>query len=309
MTVDVETQELNVVTGAFGYTGKYITRKLLSIGKRVKTLTGHPNRPNPFGNLVSVAPFHFDNPAELKRALQGASTLYNTYWVRFPYGQVTYDTAVANTKILINAAKEAGIRRIVHISITNASEASPFPYFRGKGILEKAVIHSGLSYAIIRPTVIFGHEDILINNIAWFLTKFPVFTIPGDGDYRLQPVFVEDVAEIAVNAGHSNDNMVLDAVGPEIFNYEELIRLIADRVKSKARIIHVRPGLALFLSKFIGYMVNDVVLTRDEVEGLMANLLVSKNPPTGKTLLSDWLTQNVGIVGTCYASELARHYR
>src|SRR3989339_2052647 len=309
MTVDMETQELNVVTGAFGYTGKYITRRLLLIGKRVKTLTGHPNRPNPFGRQVSVAPFHFDNPAELTRNLQGATTLYNTYWVRFPYGQVTYDKAVAHTKTLTNAAKEAGIRRIVHISITNASEASPFPYFRGKGILEKAVIHSGLSYAIIRPTVIFGHEDILINNIAWFLTKFPVFTIPGDGDYRLQPVFVEDVAEIAVNAGQLNDNMIVDAVGPEIFRYEELIRLIADRVQSKAKIIHLRPGLALFLSKCIGYMVNDVVLTRDEVEGLMANLLVSKNPPTGKTRLSDWLNQYADTIGTQYASELNRHYR
>lgn len=307
--MDMETQELNVVTGAFGYTGKYITQRLLSMGKRVRTLTGHPNRPNPFGNQIRVAPFHFDNPAELTRALQGAVTLYNTYWVRFPYGQVTYDTAVANTKTLINAAKEAGIRRIVHISITNASEASPFPYFKGKGILEKAVIHSGLSYAIVRPTVIFGHEDILINNIAWFLTKFPVFAIPGAGDYRLQPVFVEDVAGIAVNAGQSNDNMVLDAVGPEIFEYEELIRLIADRIQSKAKIIHLRQGLALFLSKFIGYMVNDVVLTRDEVEGLMSNLLVSKNPPTGKTRLSEWLTQNASIIGTSYASELARHYR
>lgn len=309
MTVDMETQELNVVTGAFGYTGKYITRKLLSMGKRVKTLTGHPNRPNPFDNQVSIAPFHFDNPAELTRDLQGATTLYNTYWVRFPYGQVTYDKAVAQTKTLINAAKEAGVRRIVHISITNASEESPFPYFSGKGILEKFIIQSGLSYAIVRPTVIFGHEDILINNIAWFLTKFPVFAIPGDGDYRLQPVFVEDIAGIAVNAGQSNDNMILDAVGPEIFRYEELIRLIADRVQSKAKIIHLRPGLALFLSKFIGYMVNDVVLTRDEVEGLMENLLVSENPPTGKTRLSDWLNQHADTVGTHYASELNRHYR
>ena len=209
MTVDIETQELNIVTGAFGYTGKYITQKLLSMGKKVKTLTGHPNRPNPFGNQVSIAPFHFDNPAELTRALQGAATLYNTYWVRFPYGQVTYDKAVAQTKILINAAKEAGIRRIVHISITNASEESPFPYFTGKGILEKFIIQSGLSYAIVRPTVIFGHEDILINNIAWFLRKLPVFAIPGAGDYRLQPVFVEDAAEIAVNAGQCNDTMIL----------------------------------------------------------------------------------------------------
>ena len=305
----MEFSELDIVTGAFSYTGKYITRKLLSIGKRVRTLTGHPNRPNPFGNQVSAAPFNFDNPAKLIRALQGATTLYNTYWVRFPYGQVTYDKAVAHTKILINAAKEAGIRRIVHISITNASEESPFPYFRGKGILEKAVIHSNLSYAIIRPTVIFGHEDILINNIAWFLTKFPVFAISGDGNYQLQPVFVEDVAGIAVNAGHFNDNMIIDAVGPEIFKYEDLIRLIADRVKSKARIIHVRPGLALFLSKFIGYMVNDKVLTRDEVEGLMSNLLVSGNSPTGKTRLSDWLSQHADTVGIQYASELNRHYR
>jgi NADH dehydrogenase len=258
---------------------------------------------------VSVAPFHFDNPAELTRTLQGVTTLYNTYWIRFPYGRVTYDTAVANTKTLINAAKEAGIRRIVHISITNASEASPFPYFRGKGILEKAVIHSGLSYAIIRPTVIFGHEDILINNIAWFLRNLPVFAVPGDGNYQLQPVFVEDVAGIAVNAGQSNDNVTIDAVGPEIFRYEELIRLIADRVQSKARIIHLRPGWAFFLSKFIGYMVNDVVLTRDEVEGLIANLLVSKNPPTGKTRLSDWLNQHADTIGTHYASELNRHYR
>ena len=309
MGIAMESSELNIVTGAFGYTGKYITKRLLLMGKKVKTLTGHPNRPNPFGNQVSIAPFHFDNPAELTRNLQGATTLYNTYWVRFPYGQVTYDKAVAHTKTLTNAAKEAGIRRIVHISITNASEASPFPYFRGKGILEKVIIYSNLSYAIIRPTVIFGHEDILVNNIAWFLRKFPVFAIPGTGDYRLQPVFVEDVAEIAANAGQSNDTMIVDAVGPEIFKYEEIIRLIADRVQSKARIIHLKPGLALFLSKCIGYMVKDVVLTRDEVEGLMANLLVSKNPPTGKTRLSDWLNQHADAIGTHYASELNRHYR
>ena len=307
--VCMESPELNIVTGAFGYTGKYITKKLLSLGKRVRTLIAHPNRPNPFGNQLSVATFNFDNPAELIRNLQGANTLYNTYWIRFPHGQVTYDKAVENTKTLVSAAKEAGIRRIVHISITNASEESPFSYFRGKGILEKYIIQSKLSYAIIRPTVIFGHEDILINNIAWFLRKLPVFAIPGDGDYQLQPVFVEDVAEIAVNAGHSNDNIIIDAVGSEIFRYEELIRLIADRVQSKARIVHLRPGLALFLSKFIGYRVNDVVLTRDEVEGLMENLLVSKNSPTGKTRLTDWLTQNASIVGTSYASELARHYR
>ena len=167
--------ELNIVPGAFSYTGKYNTSLLLSMGKRVRTLTGHPNRQNPFGNQVSVAPFNFDNESELITSLQGATNLYNTYWVRFSYGEVTFDKAIENTKTLIGAAEEAGVRRIVHISITNAAEESPLPYFRRKGILEKAIIYSRLSYAIIRRTMIFGPEDILINNIAWILRRFPVF--------------------------------------------------------------------------------------------------------------------------------------
>lgn len=305
----METSELNVITGAFGYTGKYITQRLLSAGKKVKTLTGHPNRHNPFGDRVSVAPFNFDNPDELTKSLQGATTLYNTYWVRFSYGQVTYDKAVENTKALIKAAEDAGVQKIVHVSITNASENSPLPYFRGKGLLEKAIVDSKLSYAIIRPTVIFGPEDILINNIAWILRRFPVFAVPGAGDYRLQPIFVEDMAEIAVSAAHQDQNAIIDAVGPEIYTFNELVRLIAGKVRSRARIIHLRPGFALFLSRLIGRVVNDMVLTRDEVEGLMANLLVSDGHSTGKKRLSDWLDQNGNSVGRKYASELNRHFR
>jgi NADH dehydrogenase len=304
----MEIPELNVVTGAFGYTGKYITSRLLSMGKRVRTLTGHPTHRNPFDNQVNVAPFNFDNKSELIKSLQGATTLYNTYWVRFSYGQVTFDKAVENTKMLIKAAEEASVRRIVHISIANASEASPLPYFRGKGILEKVIINSRLSYAIIRPTVIFGPEDILINNIAWILRQSPIFAVFGSGDYRVQPVFVGDVAEIAVSAAHKDENIIIDAVGPEIYTFEELVRLIADRIRSRAKIIHLRPELAFFLSRLIGYMVNDIVLTWDEVEGLMSNLLVSENPPIGQIHLSDWLSQNVDRIGTMYASELDRHY-
>jgi len=305
----MEIPELNVVTGAFGYTGKYITSRLLSMGKRVRTLTGHPDRHNPFGNQVRVSPFNFDNQIEQIKSLQGATTLYNTYWVRFSYGEVTVDKAIENTKTLIKAAEEAGVSRIIHISITNASEESSLPYFRGKGILEKAIINSKLSYAIIRPTVIFGPEDILINNIAWFLRRFPLLAIFGSGDYRVQPVFVEDVAEIAVSAAHQDEDIIIDAVGPEIYTFDELIRFIADRIHSRAKIIHLRPALALFLSKLVGYMVSDVVLTRDEVKGLMLNLLVSQNPPTGQTRLSDWLSKNADSLGAKYASELSRHYR
>lgn len=305
----MESPDLNVVTGAFGYTGKYITRRLLSMGKEVRTLTGHSDRPDPFGGQVSVAPFNFDNPGELVKSLQGAAVLYNTYWVRFPHGQVTYDKAVENTKILIKAAEAAGVRRIIHVSITNASEDSPLPYFRGKGLLEKAIIHSRLSYAIIRPAVIFGVEGILINNIAWFLRRFPIFAVMGLGDYRLQPVFVEDMADIAVSAAQKDDNIIMDAVGPETYTFDELVRLIAGKVRSRARIMHLPAGLALSLSRLVGSLVKDVVLTRDEVEGLMANLLISSGAPTGQTRLSGWLGQNAEGVGDRYASELQQHYR
>ena len=304
----VQDGELNIVTGAFSYAGKYIAQRLLSMGKKVITLTNRVDREDVFGHQVQALPFNFDKPRELADSLRGATTMYNTYWVRFPHGQVSFDKAVENSKTLIKAAEESGIRRIVHISITNPSEGSPFPYFSGKALVEKAIIQSKLSYAIIRPTVIFGLEGILINNIAWLLRKFPIFAIPGSGKYRLQPVFVEDLAEIAVSAGHREDNIVIDAVGPEVFTYEELITLIARNISSRARIVHVSPVLTLFLAKLIGYMVRDVVITKDEIDGLMSNLLISEGPPTGHTRLSEWLQQNSNSVGARYFSGLRRQY-
>jgi NADH dehydrogenase len=300
---------LDVVTGAFGYTGKYITERLLAAGRSVRTITGHPDRSNPFSGRVAASPFNFDRPARLVESLCGVDVLFNTYWVRFARGGATFEVAVENTMTLIRAAKEAGVRKIVHISITNPSDDSPLPYFRGKAILEKAVVDSGLAYDIIRPTVIFGREGILINNIAWVLGRFPVFAIPGDGEYRLQPVFVEDVADMAVRAARETDSSVFDAVGPETFTFNDLVRLIAEKTGSRAKIIHVPAGPALLASRLIGLAVHDVVLTRDEVEGLTSNLLISDSPPTGSTRLSDWLTENAAILGARYASELSRHYR
>ncbi len=301
--------ELYVVTGAFGYTGRYITRSLVEGGIRVKTLTGHPGRENPFGEAVSVAPFCFDDPEELIKSVQGASTFINTYWVRFAYGQVTYDRAVANTRTMIKAAAKAGVRRWVQVSTANPSPDSKLPYFKGKALLEQEVASCRMSYAIVRPTVIFGRGDILINNIAWALRRFPLFPIPGSGAYKIQPVYVEDLAEITVRAALDTEDLVIDAVGPETFTFDELVRLIRKRIGSKARIIHLDPGLAMRFYGLAGRVVQDVVLTRDEIDGLMAGLLVSAQPPRGRTHFSGWLAENAATVGTVYASELVRHYR
>ena len=298
----------NIVTGASGYTGEYITRRLLSLEEKVKTLTGHPDRPNPFGNQVPVLPFSFDDPNRLVENLQGVKWLFNTYWIRFPHGKATYDAAIENTKILLQSAKTAGVQKFIHISIANPDEHSPWPYYRGKALLEKEIKGSGLSYAIIRPTVIFGPEDILINNIAWCLRRFPIFAIPGGGDYRLQPAFVEDVARMAVESAQGAGNVVMDAVGPEVFTFRQLVELLARKLGSKTRIVHVSPGLALLCCRFMGYLTGDILLTKEELEGLMQNLLVSAQPPTGQARLSDWPDRNASTVGRMYASELQRHF-
>jgi NADH dehydrogenase len=300
---------MDAVTGAFGYTGKYITRMLLAQGQEVITLTGHPNRPNEFGGQVKALPFDFDHPDRLARSLEGVDTLYNTYWVRFDHGETTFAKAVRNTRALFTAAKQAGVQRIVHTSITNPALDSPLPYFRGKAQLEADLQESGISYAILRPTVLFGLEDILINNIAYLVRTFPFFAIPGNGDYPMQPIFVEDYARLVVQLGSGKEDCILDAVGPDIFSFNQLVELIARNFRRRPRLVHLPPSLVLPLSRMIGWWMNDMTLTWDEYRGLSAGLLVSSNPPTGRTRLADWLSANASQVGSRYASELERHYR
>ena len=301
--------KLSVVTGAFGYTGRYIARRLLDQGESVRTLTRNPASRSPFGIQVETRPLDFGNYEQLVASLTEADTFFNTYWIRFPRSSLTYETATSNSLLLIRAAVEAGIRRIVHISITNASEDSSLRYFRGKGVVERAIHESGLSYAILRPTVLYSLEDVLINNMAWFLRQFPVFPIAGSGDYPIQPVLVDDVARLAVDLGARNNNVALDAVGPEIFTFEELVRLLARRVGRRVWLMHLPPALTSLASQMAGLLVRDVVLTKDEVDGLMAGLLVSGDAPTTSTRFTEWLQANGANVGRRYASELGRHYR
>jgi uncharacterized protein YbjT (DUF2867 family) len=299
----------DVVTGAFGYTGKYIARRLLNSGRKVKTLTAHAHRPDPFAGQVPALPFNFDSPNALAKNLTGVDTLYNTYWVRFNYRQTTYAAAIENSKTLFRAAETAGVRRIVHVSITNPSRRSQLPYFRGKAELEAFLDTLRVNYAIVRPTVIFGDEDILINNIAWLIRRFPFFLIGGNGEYRLQPIFVEDLSELAVKAGLENQNVILDAVGPEIFSFHQLVELISKVLRRETHILHAPASVVLLLARVLGLLVGDVLLTREEMAGLAADLLVSADPPLGHTRLSAWLEESASRLGVHHASELERHYQ
>jgi NADH dehydrogenase len=299
----------DVVTGAFSFTGRFIARRLLAEEHRVKTLTNHPSRPGTEDIKVDVAPLQFTDRAALVESLRGADVLYNTYWVRFQHGRVRFGEAVANTRILLGAAREAGVRKVVHISVSNPSVDSPFDYYAGKARTETAVRESGLAWAIIRPTLIFGPGDILINNIAWLLRRLPVFGIPGRGDYRLQPVAGEDVAEIATWAAEQVDNVTVDAAGPDIIFYSEMVESIAIAVGRHPRFIYMPPRRAILAARLIGRFVKDVMLNEPELEGLMKELLVSQERPRGTRRLDNWLLTYADSLGLKYASELDRHWR
>jgi uncharacterized protein YbjT (DUF2867 family) len=299
-------QQIHVVTGAFGYSGRYLTKRLLDAGHRVRTLTGSPHRENPFGSQVEARAYTWNEPEKLVDAIRGAAVLYNTYWVRFNMPTATFEDAIRNTRTLFAAAREAGVRRVVHVSITNPSEDSPLEYFSGKARCEKMLRESGLSYAIVRPAVLFGGEGILINNIAWGLRKFPVFSIFGDGQYRLRPIHVDDLAALMVSEGAAAENHVLDAVGPESFTYRGLVEAIGRAIGKPRTIMSVPAALGWRAAWLVGKLMGDVMLTRQEVEGLMAGLLHTDSPPTGRTRLTDWLRETGATLGQRYFGEIVR---
>ncbi len=298
--------EIHVVTGAFGYSGRYITHRLLGQQVRVRTLTNSPERENHFGEDVEVHPYSFDEPSRLVEVLRGASVLYNTYWIRFNHAKFRQCDAVRNTLALFDAAREAGIRRVVHVSITNPTEESRLEYFSGKARLERALVESGLSHAILRPTVLFGKEDILINNIAWILRRFPLFGVFGDGSYRLQPIYVDDLAKLAVREGAATQDHVVDAIGPETFTYRNLVTRIGEIIGKPRPIVNIPPVVGHALGYLIGRFVGDVVVTRAEIDGLMSDLLYTDSSPAGDTKLTRWAAEHRESLGLQYSSELAR---
>jgi uncharacterized protein YbjT (DUF2867 family) len=299
---------LDLVTGAFSYSGSCIAEQLLDSGRSVRTLTFHPERAHPLQARVETVRYRFDDLTALTRSLEGVRTLYNTYWVRFDHGPTSFDEAIKNSRILFTAAKTAGVERIVHVSISNASLESPLPYFRGKAEVEDALAHSGVQYSIVRPTWIFGGDrDVLTNNIAWILRRMPVFALPGSGRYPVQPVHVNDLARICIDAD-SNGDLVLDAAGPERMAFLDLVALIRSAVNARSPIIHTPPRLMAAAARGLGVLVRDVVLTPDEIKGLMDGLLVSHHPPLGRIAFSEWLEQHKTSLGRSYANELQRHF-
>jgi nucleoside-diphosphate-sugar epimerase len=299
----------DLVTGAFSYSGSRLAERLLESGREVRTLTFHPDRAHPLRPRVSASRYRFDDPVALALSLEGVKTLYNTYWVRFDRGDTTFENAVANSRMLFQAAGRAGVARVVHLSIANPSLESTLPYYRGKALVERALAEVGVPYSIVRPTWIFGGDrDVLTNNIAWILRRMPVFALPGSGRYPVQPVHIDDLAEICERAAAADGDVILDAAGPETMSFEELVDAIRRTVGSRSPILKVPAPVMGAAARALGVLVRDVVLTRDEIRGLTAGLLVSHDAPLGRIAFTDWLREHSASTGRSYANELQRHF-
>ncbi len=298
-----------VVTGAYSFTGSAVARSLMKRGFTVRTLTNRGAPVNDPGGSIDSLPLRFDEPAALVAALKGADVFVNTYWVRYPYVGVGFEKAVENIGVLLSAAREAGVGRVVHVSVSNPSPESPLAYYRGKARAEALVRGLGLPYAIVRPTLIVGTNDILTNNIAWFLRRFPVFGMPGSGEYRVQPVTLDDVGEIVVGAALTSEDITLDAAGPETMTFEEYVEEVGRSIGRPRRIVHLPPRAVLAMLRAVGWLKGEVILSREELDGLMTDLLVSHEPSRGTASVREWLRAHGQEMGRSYASEFARHVR
>lgn len=300
------------VTGVLGYSGKYIARRLVNEGHQVTGLTNSPGKPNPDG--FRLAPLSWDNEAALRDTLSGCDALVNTYWVRFNHRGFSHEQAVANTRVLFRAARDAGVRRIVHVSITNPDIHSNLSYFKGKAELEENLLSLGVPSSILRPAVLFGGEpgeDILLNNMAWALRRFPVTGLFGDGRYRLQPIHVEDFAALAAAEAvrETAESAVIEAIGPETFTFRELLDTLGKTIGHRRPAIPLPSWFAYLAVRAMGALHHDVMLTWDEVKGLMDNTLyVPDAPPAGTTRLTDWIASRADTLGVRYASELSRRH-
>jgi uncharacterized protein YbjT (DUF2867 family) len=301
---------LDVVTGGFSYTGSFIAEELMARGRDVRSLSrSAAEEGHRLAGHVERRALQFADADALAGAMAGAETFYNTYWIRFPHAGHTFEQAVENSGVLFEAARRAGIRRIVHISVSNPSAESPYGYFRGKAAVERRLTASGMPHAIVRPTVIFGgRQEILVNNIAWSLRRFPVFPMPRGGRYRVRPVSVQDVARIAADAGAAGGDETIDAVGDEVLTYRELVALVREAVGARSRLVTLPAAAILPACRAIGWTLGDRFLTAEELGALCDELLTTAGPATGSDRFSEGVGPQGAWLGRGYAHELRRNW-
>jgi len=296
-----------MVTGAFSFTGRHVAKRLLEEGEEVRTMTRFPQSASPFAEAVPAVPFDYDDVGALTQALRGCDRLINTYWRRQPEGNLGYDRVVQQSKNLFAAAKAVGIERIVHMSI-NDPHGKKFPYFRAKCATERAVRECTVSSVVVRPQLVFGDGELLINNLAWTLRQSRLAAVPGDGQYLMQPIHASDYAELIVGLSRNRRDGVVNGVGPDVMTYDDMVSMVGNAIGRKPRILHVHPKFFDRVARLINRFVEEPTVLDYEVYGCLVENGVVPREPQGTRRLVDWLRDHADSLGRRYADQDRRPF-
>ncbi len=274
-----------LVTGGTGFVGTHVCRSLIARGflPRLLVRTGSEGKiPEDVRKACRVTPGDATDREAVEYAVQGTKMIVHLVGIirEFPERDITFERLhVAATRNVVDAARRWEISRFVHMSALGARPGGPTGYFDSKGRAEEVVRRSGLSWTIIRPSVIFGPGDQFLKVLTGVLRKAPFVPVPGDGSYRLQPVFIGDVAKGFADAAMRPDleGKIFEAGGPQRLSYNELLDAVAASVGRRARKIHIplsilRPTVR-FMERFKKFP-----LTTEQLEMLLAGNTCDPEP-------------------------------
>jgi uncharacterized protein YbjT (DUF2867 family) len=272
------------VFGGTGFVGRRVVRHLHESGIRVRVVSRHPGRAEGDGIEQIVADAHAERSVEA--AVAGADGVVNAISLYAEHGIDTFHSLHVETAGKIaRIAKQAGIRRFVHISGIGANTASPSPYIRSRGEGEAAVQTAFSGAVIVRPAVMFAPDDAFLTTILQLLRSLPAYPIFGDGRTRLQPVHADDVAAAIAQILRQSQKPypVYELAGPRVYSYEELLRTIA-RIAGMRPVLMRMPFVLWDALAGLAEMLPRPPLTRNQVELMQIDTTAFGNLPGFRAL-------------------------
>ncbi|HXR24984.1 MAG TPA: NAD(P)H-binding protein [Candidatus Binataceae bacterium] len=276
-----ENDRIIAIAGGSGFIGRAIVRRLAAIpGLTVRVLTRDPVKARvrlAAEGKVDFVSADVNDPARLATVIAGADTIINAvqfdgYPIEKPSRGLTFNRVdYGGTVSLIAATKAAGVPNFIYISGAAADERSPNPAFRAKGRAERALRDAGLAFTILRPSLVYGPEDRVVNGLAKAIRMMPVMVVPGSGQQKLRPLLVDDLAAcVALAIGGRGRNGIYEVGGPDPMTFDELVRLVMEITGHKRPIIHVPENL-LLVAGAVAEKLPGALFSRDAVAFLVAD--------------------------------------
>lgn len=281
----VSNERTVAVFGGTGFRGRRVVRHLRKRGFSVRIASRHPDRSDTMfavddPQLQSVEADIHDEQS-VARALAGAYGVVNAVSLYIEHGRETFHSLhVECAQQLATQACHAGVERLIHVSGIGADAASPSLYVCKRGEGELAVRAAFADALLFRPAVMFGPDDSFITTIITLLERLPIYPMFGRGLTRLQPAYVEDVAEAIARALQRTEKhpITFECGGPRVYSYEELLKAVAHEARLKPKLIPI-PFAAWHVLAWLAEMLPSPPITRNQVELMQIDNVASREMP------------------------------